>query len=169
MKTLNLTASVVFLVVFSCPSDGKAKTPSRKRVVDALHSCVRKPLRIECQEVVDQAIDLYQRGDKIVLNPLLDLGLKSDGHMSETLGIFFGEDVLWKNPRLFLLSLVSRPKQQQRTLAFLAGAMDGGGMEENVFRDVRAKLLRISRRANDPLSSIAKVCLSSVVQANRRQ
>jgi len=163
------TAVLVFIVANAAGarSQGAQSTTSKGQLISALRKCARKAASNDCVDVADEAIEMYRRGDKTLLKPLLDLGLRSDGFLSEILFSFFGEDVLQKSPRLFLNAIASRPKSQQRELAFLAGTMDGSGMPENVLKEVRAKLRHISTQRNDPLAQIAKLCLSRVEAANR--
>jgi len=168
-KSLISTAVLVFIATSaaSAQAQGAPRTKNKGRVISALRKCTHKTPSSDCVDVADEAIEMYRRGDKTLLKPLLDLGLRSDGFLSEILFSFFGEDVLQKSPRLFLNAIASRPKSQQRELAFLVGTMDGSGMPENVLKEVRAKLRHISRQRNDPLAQIAKLCLSRVEAANR--
>ncbi|PYP83187.1 MAG: hypothetical protein DMF61_23980 [Blastocatellia bacterium AA13] len=162
--------SVVLLILSSsiCASAqvDRAKT-DRKKIIAALHKCSTKASTSDCEVAAEQAIDLFHRGDKQILASLLDLGLKSDGDLAELIGSFLGEDVLWKNPRLFLNAIVSRPRRQQEELSFSAGAMDGSGMPKEILRGVRSNLRRMSRQQNEPLAAIARLCLSRVEAANR--
>lgn len=165
-----ISSALSLFVAIGVVSARSQHTPSardRNHVVSALRECTRKTPSNDCEIVVEQAIRMFGRGDKTLLKPLLDLGLKSDGGLSEMLGSFFGEDVLLKSPRLFLSGIARRPRREQTALAFLAGAMDGGGMSKDMLRDVRRKLRPISQLQNDPLAPVAKICLSSVVAANR--
>lgn|GEM_PF-3582882 len=165
-----LIAGTVSLLIAMSPisarSQGIPSARIRNKAVSALRKCTRLTPSNDCEIVTQQAIRIFKQGDKALLKPLLDLGLKSDGSLSEMLGSFFGEDVLVKTPRLFLSSIARRPRSDQAALSFLAGSMDGSGMPKNMFRDVKNKLRRILRLQYDPLAPVAKICLSSVVAAN---
>lgn len=141
---------------------------NRQRVLAALRRCVRKELfSLDCGSIVDYAAALLRLGDQTFLEPLLDIAPNSDGDMAEEVFSTLGE-VLQRNPRLFLQALARRPEGQQRKLASQAGTMDGGGMDDDMLRDVRKKLRRLAARPGDPLAQVARRCLIQVEAANRR-
>ena len=151
-----------FLVNLLC-----AQTPAnRAAALRTLKGCAARPITLGCNEdTAGYLIGLYDRGDHSLLRPLLDAGRSSDGALAEILGDFYS-NVLSKNPRLFLASVrSSRPKQQHR-LCWMAGLTDGGGMGPQMLFDVRHSLRVISSQRNDPLSYVARVCLTSVNRAN---
>lgn len=132
-----------------------------------LKGCTRSLYSEGCNEdTAEYLIGLYQRGDKPLLEPLLDAGLVSDGALSESLGSFYGE-LLSKEPSTFLKALASRPKKEQRQLAWLAGAMDGSGMPEEMLHHVRAALSKMGAQRRNRLSAVARLSLSEVNRANR--
>lgn len=139
---------------------------NRRRLIKAMRGCNHRPLTMACDE--DTAwllIDLYERGDCTVLDPLLDAGAHSDAALSEMLGTFYGE-VLEKHPRAFLRALAPRAAKEQRELAWLAGGLDGGGMADSELREVRSKLRQIGRRRHDQLGTVARRCLVEVEAVN---
>ncbi len=90
-----------------------------------LRGCSRSLSSEGCNEgTAEYLIGLYKRGDKSLLMPLLDAGLVSDGALSASLGVFYGE-LLSEEPRTLLKALASRPRKEQRRLAWHAGKMDG--------------------------------------------
>ena len=147
--------------------DLAAQTPAnRADALRRLKGCATRPITRGCGlDTVDYLVALYNRGDHAVLTPLLVAGLSSDGALSELLGGFYS-DVLSKNPRLFLAAIRSRPTKQQRDLCWMAGAVDGSGMEPTMLSHVRRSLRVISSRRNDALAPIARTCLANVNRAN---
>jgi len=139
---------------------------NREKALAMLKGCSRSLKSAGCNEdTAEYLIGLYQRGDKTLLEPLLDAGLVSDGALSASVGVFFGE-LLSKEPRTFLMALSSRPRKEQRQLAWLAGAMDGSGMPKEMLRQVRGKLSKIGGQRRNRLSFVAKLSLSEVNRAN---
>jgi hypothetical protein len=143
------------------------RSANRSKVLTTLRGCVSKGITSNCEIAAEQAIELYKKGDRTLLKLLLDLGLKSDAHLSETLSIFYGEDLLSKSPRVFLRAIAARPVKQQRELSYMAGGMDGSGMTDKMLREVREKLRRIGKNKAEPLAAVARRCLSSVEAANK--
>jgi hypothetical protein len=141
---------------------------SRATALATLKGCATRPITLGCSEgTAEYLIKLYENGDKALLKPLLEAGLTSDGALSQVLGDFYS-NVLWKNPRAFLQALRSYSRTtDQQTLSRLAATTDGSGMSGNMLRDVRRNLHRI-RSEHGPLGPIAKICLSEVDKANRK-
>jgi len=140
--------------------------PNRAAALRMLKGCATRPISRGCGlDTIDYLVGLYNRGDRSLLQPLLVAGLSSDGALSELLGGFYS-DVLSKHPRLFLTSIRSRASKQQRDLCWMAGAVDGSGMDTEMLRDVRHSLRVISAPRNDQLSSVARTCLANVNRAN---
>lgn len=171
MKRGILTLTINLLIALAPPpanaqNMGGAQTLNRDKALAMLRGCSRSLYSEGCDEgTAEYLIGLYQRGDTALLGPLLDAGLVSDGALSASLGVFFGE-LLSEEPRTFLRALASRPRREQRRLARLAGGMDGGGMPEEMLRRVRAELSRIGARRRDRLSAVARLSLSEVNRAN---
>lgn len=141
---------------------------NRDAALRTFKACIRptRPATLDCsQEFVANVIAFYNRGDYSLLRPLLDAGPSSDGALSEELGDFYSK-VLLKNPRRFLASVRLRPVKQQQQLCWMAGAVDGSGMEPQMLFSVRHSLRVISSRRTDSLSSSARICLTNVNRAN---
>ena len=140
----------------------------RAEALRVLKGCANRPITLGCSEdTAGYLIDLYEHGDHLLLKPLLDAGLSSDGALTEILGTFYS-DVLWKHPRAFLGSLSSRPSKQQRRLCNVTGGTDGSGMPPGALKDVRRTLARIMSQDQDRLSRVARICLSEVNRTNPR-
>jgi len=157
-----------FLVLsFLWGIDLAAQTPvNRADALRILKGCATRPITLGCSEdTAGYLIGLYDHGDRALLRPLLDAGIRSDAALSEMLGDFYS-NVLSKNPRTFLSSLRSRSSKQQRHLCWMASNTDGSRMGTDMLDHVRRSLRVISSRRNDPLSSIARSCLANVNSAN---
>jgi hypothetical protein len=140
----------------------------RAELVRRFQACIKpnRPDTLDCrEEFVANVIELYDRGDRTVLRPLLDAGLSSDGALSEELGWFYS-NALSKNPRTFLAGLRARPLKQKHHLCWMAGAVDGSGMEPGMLNHVRHSLRVISSRRNESLASVARICLAELNRAN---
>ncbi len=158
------------LVVYSAHADlSWGQSLSREKALSGLRSCSRSLSAEGCNEEASETlIGFYKSGDKTLLKPLLDAGLVSDGALSESLGTFYA-DVLFQEPRIFLMALASRPKKAQRHLARLAGSTDGSGMPKEMLREVKFKLRKMTTQRSSRLSSVARLCLSEVSKANRAE
>jgi hypothetical protein len=143
-------------------------TKHRAELVRKFQACTQasRPPTLDCSgDFIANVTHLYDQGDRSVLTPLLDAGLSSDGALSQSLGWFYS-NVLTRNPRTFLAGIRSRPVKQKRQLCWMAGAVDGSGMEPAMLNSVRRSLRVISSRRNDQLSSVARVCWANVNRAN---
>ena len=168
-RTLILT-SLLLLAAICLPAkaqtQGAGQSLTRKKALAMLKGCSRSLYSEGCNEgTAEYLIVLYRRGDKSLLGPLLDAGLISDGALSQSLGSFYGE-LLSKEPRTFLNALASRPRKEQRQLAWLAGAMDGSGMPKEMLQQVRAVLSKMGAQRRNRLSSVARLSLAEVDRAN---
>jgi hypothetical protein len=115
---------------------------------------------------VYRVFQLYRRGDKSVLNNLMDVAPHSDGALAEALGDTFGE-ILCAKPRTFLSAVAKRPRKEHDTILFLATAGDGSGMGCRQIPALRRRLNSISMRRGDLLSSLARECLIQLDKNNR--
>jgi len=138
---------------------------NRDKVTSAIADCRSGIITDSCDLIVGYGIDLFNRGDKSFLKTLLDVGIGSDGALSESLGDFYA-NVLWKQPDLFLQGVSGYPNNQQAELARLAGAADGFGMGDDMLRDVRNSLQQLSAQKN-PLAPVAKTCLDGVNKGDK--
>lgn len=93
-----------FLAIFA-QSDFYAQIPTnREDGLRMLKGCSTRPVTQNCNEdTAGYLVGLYEHGDRSLLRPLLDAGLRSDGALSELLGDFYS-DVLSARPRSFLYS-----------------------------------------------------------------
>jgi len=157
----------LLLVLFVLNPSLSAQDPANRVVaLRTLKGCATRPITLGCSEdTAGYLIALYDRGDRALLKPLLAAGPSSDGALSEILGDFYS-NVLSKDPRVFLASVRSQPRKQHGHLCWMAGVTDGSGMGTEMLRDVRHSLRVISSRRNDPLSSVARICLANVNRAN---
>jgi hypothetical protein len=85
----------------------------------------------------------------------LDVSKKADGAFAQSLGAFYSA-MLYEQPKQFLKSLSSFPKNKQRALCSSTGHEDGGGMAEERFQNIRKSLIDIS---DISLRPVARTCL----------
>ncbi|MEW6125705.1 MAG: hypothetical protein AB1757_01470 [Acidobacteriota bacterium] len=144
---------------------------NQKKIVSLLQSCSREGINrigsIQCEMATDYGIRLFEKGDDSLLNPLLDMGLVSDGDLAEMLGSFYA-DILQHQPEKFLLALQTRKPKEQRELAWLAGAEDGSGMPPETLSEVMISLERISEQKSNRLADTARRCLKEIEKVNHR-
>jgi hypothetical protein len=169
MKQRILILTGILLLAVIClhaNAQGAGQSLTRKKALAMLKGSSRSLYSEGCNEgTAEYLIGLYRRGDKSLLGPLLDAGLVSDGALSQSLDSFYGE-LLSKEPRTFLNALASRPRKEQRQLAWLAGAMDGSGMSKEMLQHVRAVLGKIGEQRRNRLSPVARLSLAEVNRAN---
>lgn len=134
---------------------------NRKKALDAFQGCLHRSATIECDEnTASYLIALFERGDNKLLKPLLDAGPASDGALAELLGPFYGK-LLWKNSLLMLQTLKRLSEKDQWRIGVLAATGDGSGLGSvKMVRDIQLVLGRYAQRKADPLSQVARNCLS---------
>ena len=160
LKVLVTSIFVGFLFVYFANAQEVKFT--RQKALKNLKSCSvsLRDSRCKTNSVEDDAgflIKLYERGDKALLTHLLYAGLRSDGALSAVLGDFYS-NVLEKDPKSFLLAISDRTKKEQIYLTRLTVGGDGSGSPNNWINEMRAKLIQISKKKNNKLSKVAKVC-----------
>lgn len=145
------------------------KKMSRQAALADLKKCPAIESETSCASNAIFLIKLYNRGERTLLTPLLDAGVKSDAALSEALGEFFA-GVLEKRPLDFLSGLANRPKTKQATLALLAAAGDGSGNSKSWERKVKNSLKKIALKNRGRLALTAKICLREIdkYDANQR-
>ncbi|MDQ3744988.1 MAG: hypothetical protein M3444_11455 [Acidobacteriota bacterium] len=168
MRLTVLFAAVLSLLCLS-NSAAQRRSPSaagRAQLLRELRKCVH-PEKPGCSEdSVDRVAELYKQGDTGVLPKLMDVAPRSDGALSESLGVFFS-DLLCHKPRTFLRAVATRPRSEHDRLLNLAATADGGGMGcHRGMARLRRRLKEISRNRNDRLAGLAKRCLAQVNEHN---
>jgi hypothetical protein len=132
-----------------------------------LKKCEHPGPPYECNEdSVDKVFQFYQRGDKSVLNNLMDVAPYSDGAVAEALGVDFGE-ILCAKPRTFLSAVAKRLRKEHEALLSLATVGDGSGMGCRQMAALRRRLKRISVSRGDRLAGLARECLIQLDENNR--
>jgi hypothetical protein len=127
-------------------------------LVHALEGCDSRPSHDCDEDTAALVIELFNRGDKKLLQPLMKIGLRSDAALSEILGDFYA-DTLVQRTSDFLDGIQALPSSTQRAVCFLAGGRDGGGMNSEELSDIRKKLRRINNET-------ALRCLSEIEAIN---
>lgn len=148
MRT-EVVSSMFLVCLFGVPQAFGQASQSPKAAVQRIRECPGTTSQAEttCEDDVYLLTHVYKRGNTSVLKPLLDVGLKSDGALSEDLGVFYS-GVLLRSTRSFVSKLAVRPVIDQKRLYRLAIWADGGGNTRGWSRKVRAnlRLLKGNRR-----------------------
>lgn len=160
MQTKTSKFLIVFLVflvsAFSVEAQQKL---NRKTSLSRIKKCAVKLTTLNCNEGnAEFLIELYKKGDKSLLNPLLDADRNSDGALSEILGVFYA-DVLVEQTYDFLLALSNRPKSEQAKLVESAVIADGSGNTASWKKKTTGNLKKFALNKNRKLASVAKICL----------
>lgn len=122
--------------VYSAEAQSEKKI-SRAKALSIVDSCLART--VTCDEGdIYMVISRYWRGDRSLLNPLLDTRRVADGALGELLTEFYSE-VIQKRPRTFLNNLLNRPKVEQENLLLHATLMD-----EKALKRVRRNLRQIA-------------------------
>jgi hypothetical protein len=133
----------------------------RSKALRSLRSCANHSMNSGCDEDASQyLVELYNRGDHRLLEPLVNAGSYSDGALSEVLADFYS-DMLWKRPGQFLEALSSHSAHNQRTDCMLASQMGGDQL-----LSVRRSLRNFSSAKYGRLSKVARTCLAEINRAN---
>ena len=137
---------------------------NRLHVVKLFTSCHAQPYPTEgpCYDsAAERLMDLFRRGDYSLLKYLFEISPRSDGALSESLGVFFS-NTLVSHPRVLLGELQRRGSlEEQKRICQAAAHEDGSGMRPQRLGDARQILSRqIARR--DRLARVARVCLTQV-------
>lgn len=133
---------------------------NRDELLKVWHGCVFKEDNTDCNEITALAlIGLYEHGHKEILRPLLAGCRNSDGALSEALGPFYA-DQLEHHPRDFVLVLTAFPPKEQRSICWLAGTEDGGGMSQKEERKVLTNLRAVG-------GDVANRCARGVRSGNQ--
>lgn len=163
MRNTFLTILIV-LLAFSAHSVSVSAQGrlTRRTALSRIKKCSVKLSAFNCDENnAELLISLYNKGNKALLNPLLDANRKSDGALSALLGTFYA-DVLQKQTVDFLSALKKRNKKEQIDLAKSAIRADGGGNLESWTIDTKKRLRRYTSNKNNKLYSVAKICLKEM-------
>ena len=150
------------ILVFSGLINAQNSKLMRRIVLSNLRACTSDPKKDsgDCEDSAAFLGNLYEKGDRSLLTPLLNAGLESDGALSEALGTFYS-DVLFSQTKGFLIALSRRPKKEQKTLAFLAVSADGSGNPENWNVKIKSRLREIAD-ARGKVSLTARLCLGQL-------
>jgi hypothetical protein len=125
---------------------------NRDTLAGSLRAC--GDLRFKCDEnSAVYMVTLYRNGHRELLGPLIQAGVRSDGALSEVLGLFY-QKVLLEDPRSFIREIERFPTPIQRRECFDAGTGDGSGTSS-----ADAKRVAESLKALD--GPVGRVCASS--------
>ena len=154
--------SLLCVLIFAGSTNAQNIKLTRLTALSNLKLCTSNPKKdsSDCEDSARFLEKLYEEGDRSLLTPLFNAGLKSDGALSEELGTFYA-DVLFSKTKDFLVTLSLRPKKEQKTLAFLAVSADGSRNAENWNVKIKSRLREIAN-TRGKLSSTARLCLGQL-------
>ncbi len=99
--------------------------------------------------------------DTLVLSSLFDLTTKSDGYVTEYIGLILS-DLILRNTDFYLNTLSKQPSKHQLGIAEVTFYKEGGGMSDSEYNIVRDRLLKYQTNKNGRLSSTSKRCLTAL-------
>lgn len=119
---------------------GVEKRKNRDLLVEALQGCRTRVVYCD-EDTAGFVIELYRRGDRALLAPLVEAGVHADGALAEGLAAFYGE-LLTQDARLMVSVLRYRPSAAQEKVCELAatGVGEDGAREiQTVLKGLRGK------------------------------
>lgn len=97
---------------------GVEKRKNRDLLVEALKGCRTRVTYCD-EDTAGFVMELYRRGDRALLSPLVEAGVRADGALAEGLAAFYGE-LLTQDARLMVSVLRQRPSSEQDKVCELA-------------------------------------------------
>lgn len=137
---------------------------NRMRLTEALRNCTRDPESCD-EHVVPYLENLFERGDRLVLDPLLDASERAEGDLAEALATGYGE-MIAKDPRTFVTALSKRNAKDQRRLCHMVATGDGMGLPEEASVTVQDALGQMVRETG-PVASTAMMCVNEIRAADK--
>jgi hypothetical protein len=130
---------------------------NRRRLTASISECSSDPENCD-DRVIAYAGDLFQRGDALMLEPLLDAA--KTPALAEILGGTY-DDMLARAPRSFMTALSNRPEKEQQRLCRMVASGDGAGLPDESAEDVESALQELAA-GTGAVSRTAMMCLSDI-------
>lgn len=132
---------------------------NRSRLIDSLRACTRDPEPCD-DRLISYMSDLFQRGDKFVLDPLLDAAKVNDSLLTETLSSSY-QDMILQDTRTVITAISRRSLKDQRSLCKMIATGDGSGFPSDSTPKLTSSLEEMARGLG-PIASTAMVCVTEV-------
>lgn len=133
--------------------------PNRARLIESLRSCVRDGENCS-DRVVSYLTNLVQRGDKTLLDPLLEAAKGADPTLTELLGSSY-QELLVQNSGTVITAISRRPAQEQRRLCHMIAAGDGTGVPDEDAEEITSALQALTKGVG-PVASTAMMCANEI-------
>jgi hypothetical protein len=138
-----------------------AYSKNRDFLTASLRQC-QSTEHADCDEdTAEFLIRLYELGHSDVLQPLVAAGVRSDGAMSELLGVFYGS-VLKNHAGQFVQTAKRLSPAEQESVCELAAVGDGGGIDPKDGLEIHRSLHSIG-------GSVVVRCLRVFDAADKRE
>ncbi len=132
---------------------------NRDRLVESLRACTRDPEPCD-DRLISYLGNLFQRGNTLVLDPLLDASKVGDSNLAEVLSSTY-QDMLAHDPRTVLSAISRRSNKDQRRICQMIAAGDGSGLPADTAAELTSKLEELARTVG-PVASTAMLCVNEV-------
>jgi hypothetical protein len=132
---------------------------NRLRLIDSLRACARDPENCD-DRIISYLGDLFERGDKTVLDPLLDASKVTAPSIVEVLGLTY-QDMVSSNPHAVITAISRRSGRDQRHLCHMIATGDGSGLHEDSVPEITSALEEVARGIG-PASQTAMMCINEI-------
>ena len=169
IRVLNLSTLIASICLFLAFANAQNEKQTKRSALSRLNKCAIEFSGKNCNENDAQfLIDLYFRGEKDLLKPLLNAGLKSDGALTEILGTFYA-DILNTETKSFLFALSEKTKVEQIEISKRTVWADGSGNSIEWEARIKKKLTTIIRSNDKKLSPVAKVVAEQLEEFKKKK
>jgi len=147
-------AIAFLLVILDADADA-----NRERLFESLRTCTRDPESCD-DRLLSYLGNLFDRGDKSVLDPLLEASRATDSALVEALGSTY-DDLVSRDSRAVIATTSRRPLKDQRRICHMIATGDGTGLPDENVNEVISSLETMAREVG-PVASTAMMCLSEI-------
>lgn len=136
---------------------GHDKDANRARLTGSVRGCTRDPDNCD-DRVISYLGNLFERGDGLVLDPLLDAATTPG--LAEALGSTY-DDMIVHDPRTFITAVSRRAEIDQRRLCKMIASGDGSGIPDESAADLESQLQELAK-GTGAVSQAAMMCLNDI-------
>ncbi len=138
---------------------GHEADANRERLLASLRACARDPEPCD-DRLISYLGNLFQRGDALVLDPLLEFSKVTDTNLSEVLSSTY-QDMLAHDTPGVITAISRRPNQDQRHICRMIAAGDGSGLPVDTSTELMPKLEALARTVG-PIANTAMLCTNEI-------